>query len=102
MEPQPLPSWPLRLAARRRACVDTMAAVPLERIGRITAGPAAGQYVLVRDDQGRTGDFLVFQSAAPDVFSAPEVFNAWVGRRDALPAFFDEAAWQVEWLPGDA
>lgn len=60
------------------------------------------QAMRLRDDQGRTGGFLMFQSAAPDVFSAPEVFDTWVGRRDGLPALFDEAAWQVEWLPGDA
>lgn len=73
--------------------------VPLERVGRITAGPEAGQFVLVRDDRVRTGGFLVFQSAAADLFSAPQVFDTWVEHPAALAALFTEAAWQVEWSP---
>ncbi len=52
-----------------------MTPIPFERVGRITAGPSVGQYVLVRDDQERTGGMLVLQSAAPDVISAVEVFD---------------------------
>ena len=74
-----------------------MTAIPFERVGRISSGPDAGQFVLVRDDQERTGGFLIFQSAAPDVFSAPEVFDSWVERPEALAAFFAEAAWEVDW-----
>ena len=70
---------------------------PLERVGRITSGPDVGQFVLVRDDQERTGGFLVFQSSAPDIFSAPEVFDSWIERRDDLDAFFSEAGWDVTW-----
>ncbi len=76
-----------------------MATVPLECVGRITVGPEAGQFVLVRDDQEQTGGFLIFQSAAPDVFSAPEVFDAWVEQREGLDAFFADAGWAVEWQP---
>ena len=74
-----------------------MTMTPLERVGRITSGPEAGQFVLVRDDQTRTGGFLIFQSSAPDIFSALEVFDSWVERRDDLAAFFSEAGWNVEW-----
>ena len=75
-----------------------MTSIPLERVGRITNGPDAGQYVLVRDDEEATGGFLVFQSLAPDIFSAPEVFDAWV-ERHLLDAFFLEADWGVDWRP---
>ena len=74
-----------------------MSAIPIERVGRITAGSDTGQFVLVRDDQEQTGGFLIFQSAAPDVLSAVEVFDSWVERRDALAEFFAEAGWEVEW-----
>ena len=76
-----------------------MTTVPFERVGRIATGPDAGQFVLVRDDQERTGGFLIFKSTAPDVFSEPEVFDAWVGQREDLDAFFAEAGWTVEWQP---
>ena len=70
---------------------------PLERIGRITNSPDVGQFVLVCDDRERTGGFLIFQSSAPDIFSAPKVFDSWVVRRDDLDTFFSEASWDVEW-----
>ena len=75
----------------------SMTAIPLERIGRITSGTDAGQFILVRDDQERTGGFLVFQSTAPDVFSAPEIFDTWIEQREGLDALFSEAGWTVEW-----
>ena len=74
-----------------------MITIPLERVGRITRGPEAGQFILVRDDQERTGGFLVFQSSEPDIFSAPEVFDFWVEQSDNLNAFFSESDWNVEW-----
>jgi len=57
--------------------------------------------VLVRDDQERTGG-LVFQSSQQDIFSASEVFDSWVERRDDLDAFFAEAGWNVERQPQSA
>ena len=79
-----------------------MMTTPLERVGRIATGPDVGRFVLVRDDQERTGGFLIFQSSAPDIFSATEVFDSWVERRDDLHAFFSEAGWDVEWQPQPA
>ena len=69
----------------------------LEQVGRITTDPDTGQFVLVRDDQERTGGFLIFQFSASDIFSASEVFDSWVERRDDLEAFFSAAGWDVAW-----
>lgn len=79
-----------------------MTDIPFEQVGRITAGPQAGQFVLVRDDEERTGGVLVFQSSAPDVLSAPEVFDMWVEGRGDLDAFFAEAGWAVDWKAAPA
>ena len=74
-----------------------MTLIPLERIGLITTGPDAGKFVLVPDDQVRTGGLLVFESVAPDVLSARRVFDFWVEQRDHLAASFSESGWNVEW-----
>ena len=74
-----------------------MTAIPLERVGRITAGSDDARFVLVRYDQERTGGFLIFQSAAPDIFSAAEVFDFWVERDDDLDGFFAVSGWNVDW-----
>ena len=79
-----------------------MSSVPFERVGRITTSPEAGQFVLVRDDRERTGGFLIFQSSAPDVFSAPKVYDTWVEQREDLETFFAEAGWAVEWPASSA
>ena len=42
----------------------------LEQIGRISTASEAEQFVLVRDDQERTGIFLIFQSLAANFFGA--------------------------------
>ena len=65
-----------------------MTAILFEQVGHTTNGPEAGQFMLVRNDQERTGGFLVFQSSAPDVFSAPKMFDSWVERSSDLDAFF--------------
>ena len=72
---------------------------PLEQIGRITTASEAGQFVLVRDDQERTGGFLIFQSLAADIFSAQEVFDSWVEHRDDVSRFLLKSGWNVEWRP---
>ena len=76
-----------------------MIEIPLERIGRIVTSSEAGHFVLVRDDQERTGGFLILQSLAPNIFSAAEVFDSWVEHREDLPRFFLESDWNVEWQP---
>jgi hypothetical protein len=76
-----------------------MTAIPIEQVGRITSGSDIGQFVLVRNDQERTGGFLIFQSSAPDVFSASEVFDNWVEQLSDLESFFSESGWDVDWQP---
>ena len=40
---------------------------------------------------------MIFQSSATDIFSASEVFDSWIERRDNLNVFFSETGWNVEW-----
>ena len=76
-----------------------MTTILFEQVGRITYGAETGRFVLVRDDQERTGGFLIFKSSAPDVFSASEVVDDWVEHLSDLEAFFVETEWDVEWQP---
>ena len=74
-----------------------MKTIPLEKIGCITSGPETGKFILVRDDRKRTGGFLIFQSSASDIFSAPEIFDFWIEKFEGLDSFFLESGWNVEW-----
>jgi hypothetical protein len=72
--------------------------IPLNTEGRISNTKYPGHHVLVKEDIGNTGGFLVFEwwenSDGPNENGA---FDCWVEDLSSLKRFFDESAWVVIW-----
>jgi len=76
------------------------AEIPLNTIGLIIDGEAAGRFVEVVDDSWNTGGYLIFTHA--DHERSPEVFDGWAETFDDVHKYFSESNWRVEWRPSPA
>ena len=69
-------------------------AIPINSKGRILNPQTKEDYIVVQDDLGNTGGYLVLQSDTADFTTG---YDFWVCK-DELEEFFHETGWDVEWL----
>jgi hypothetical protein len=75
-----------------------MGGIPIGVHGTVQNSEPPGQHVLVEDDRGRSGGYLIrISPAADNVARNGYRFDGWVASRDDLPQYFREAGWQIIW-----
>jgi len=69
--------------------------IPINRLGRIKGGQDQGRFVLGKDDEARTGGYLVLVASDRDL--STDAADYWVPNAAALEKFVRESRWLVEW-----
>ena len=70
--------------------------IKLNKVGKITKGENAGQYIRIEYDPIETGGFYIYQSATKN-FSGENSFDSWVETKSEFESFFTESHWEIDW-----
>jgi hypothetical protein len=68
--------------------------IPINKTGRVINEPAAGKFVMILDDEERTGGYLVLMADNPEFRPC---FDDWI-QKYQLQEYMDARGWQIEWL----
>src|SRR5690348_8516248 len=77
-----------------------MTEIRFGEVGFIEQGDDQGKYVLVQDDNARSGGVYVFYSPNPEFLGGIEghVFDYWLENLEMFGKFVQASTWVIRWL----
>lgn len=72
--------------------------IKLNTIGKILNGEYQNWYILIEDDTGNTGGYLILIFNQLEINESRIGYDDWVEDYKALEEYLEETGWRIEWI----